>query len=181
MFDGPYLRHPLEIEWEEEARTLYRARYDELRGVFEPRLQRGFDITRTPTVPNMREYLLRIVIDNLRLVPSHREMMAVLGGRELPCYWSLDQARLWEHAGEVVLVYSALYRDGLYTLAGRQSFVGAAARLRDYLGSFSDDPRLLLNEELSDRFDRFVSVLKSSRLTMTELEMLADDSDIGFL
>lgn len=166
MLDGPYLHHLLDPGWEKEARTLYRAKYDDMKAVFKPRISYGFYTTRTSPDPETREYLTRVVIDNLRLVGTHHAMRELLDVRGVG-YWTSDRARTFERAGEVVMLYTALFGDKVFASAGRRSFQAAAALLRDH---GTHDSRLILDEELGDRFDAFVSVLESSGLSDTEIE-----------
>jgi hypothetical protein len=165
----PCLPHLLDPEWEQEARETYRTTYDEMRAIFRPRIDYGFYASHTSTKPDMREYLVRIIIDNLKLVRTHQAITRALGERGVG-YWTSDRARTWERAGETVLLYTALFRDRFYAEAGKHSFQAAAAILRDHFGPVPREQRIPLNEELSDKFGTFVAVLRKSGLSETDMD-----------
>jgi len=169
------LNHVLSKEWEAGARKRYRSTYDDMFSLFGKRIERGMSRCSADTDQLMQEYLTKVVIDNIRFVGKQKELIFYLTRRHLGelCYHLSEEVRCWETAGEVILVYSSIFRKSDFLNEGSRSYRSAHSILKEGSKKITLSNELKtresLDEQLSDYFPYFVDILIESRLTDSDM------------
>jgi hypothetical protein len=152
----------MDEEWETMIGGDYGWAYDDMRVVFDKKVDEGFDIAGVEKTNDRHEYLVRIVINHVKFTRNAAAVEEGLEMGKLEVYSLSDKARLLERGGETALWFCSIYDTKRFVHQGIDSFLEASDRLEDFYQKESD--RSKRDWDLGNHFEDFTQVLKTSDL-----------------